>query len=161
MHRGTLAASALAIAAMLMGGCSSSDDETFVARLSGAKEVPPVGSGAIGTAGFTIQGGTIHYSISVSGASGVIGAHIHSGDSNTNGGIRVVLYPGPGQPPFGDPTGPLDGFLTSGSFTASDLDGITFDNLIDAMRSGQVYVNVHSQDFPAPGLVRGQIEPVG
>lgn len=160
MQTGTLTASAVALAALLLGGCSSSDDEMFVAQLSGGKEIPPVGSGATGTAGFTVQDGTIHYSISISGADGVIGAHIHSGSSNTNGGIRVVLYPGPGQPPFGDPTGRLDGFLTSGSFTAADLDGITFDALLDAMRSGQVYVNVHSRDFPSPGVARGQVEPV-
>lgn len=159
MQRRTPWAGALALAAMLLGGCSSSDDEMFVAQLSGAKEVPPVNSGATGTAGFTIQGGTIHYSISITGTDRVIGAHIHSGSSNTNGGIRVVLFPGPGQPPFGDPTGRLDGFLASGFFTASDLDGITFDALVDAMRTGQVYVNVHNQDFRG-GVVRGQIEPV-
>jgi len=149
-----------ALVALAMGGCSNSDDAMFVARLSGANEVPPVGSPGSGTVGFSVQGNTVHYSMSVTGIEGVIGAHIHSGNASTNGPIRVVLFPGPSQPPFTDPSGPLDGYLASGSFTASDVDGITLEALLDEMRSGQAYINVHSARFPSPGDVRGQIEPV-
>lgn len=142
-----------------MVGCSDSDDEFFVARLSPGNEVHEVSSGASGTAGFTLQGDSLHYSISVGDIRAVIGAHIHFGAAGTNGPIRVVLFPGPGLDPFTDPTGPLEGYLTSGSFAASAVDGVSFGDLLAQMRAETAYVNVHTTAFGA-GEVRGQIEPV-
>ena len=45
--------------------------------------------------------------------------------------------------------------LAQGSFTAADVRGIEFNALIDEMRAGNAYVNVHSQTYPA-GEIRGQ-----
>ena len=139
-------------------GCSDSDDEIFVATLSPGNEVLPVSSGASGSAGFTVQGDTIHYSVSTGDIDAVTGAHIHTGPAGSNGGILVVLFPGPGQPPFTDPTGQLEGFLTRGSFAASAVDGVSFEELLAQMRAGTAYVNVHTTAYGA-GEIRGQIQP--
>jgi hypothetical protein len=56
-------------------------------------------------------------------------------------------------------TGPVDGTLTSDSFAAGDVQGISFDDLIEEMRNGQVYLDVHTLGFP-DGEIRGQVQPV-
>jgi hypothetical protein len=60
----------------------------------------------------------------------------------------VFLYPGP-------TTGTVNGVLVQGSFTAADMRGITFEQLISEMRAGNAYVNFHTTRYPG-GEVRGQ-----
>src|SRR4026209_2905418 len=62
----------------------------YVARMSGANEVPQVAGGASGTATFTLTGKTLSYVVTVNGLSGNAAAsHIHVGAAGTNGGIVV------------------------------------------------------------------------
>ena len=75
-------------------------------------------------------------------------SHIHSGAAGTNGPVRVDFYLGP-------VTSITQGTLAQGSFTAADVRGIEFNALIDELRAGNAYVNVHSQTYPA-GEMRGQ-----
>lgn len=122
---------------------------TYSAAMNGAQEVPPVTTDATGKATFTQRDSTVSFKIDLSSISGVIAAHIHSGPTGVNGPIRVFLFSGT--------TGSVNGTLVQGSFTAADVTGITFDDLINEMRTGNAYVNVHTTTNSG-GEVRGQIQ---
>jgi hypothetical protein len=147
----------LAVAA----GCNDATEDVtlFQADLSGANEVPPRGTAAQGAAGLQVDGTTVHYSIEVHAISAVTGAHIHSGAAGVNGPIRISLYPGPGVNFSTTPTGNVDGVLIQGSFSSSQVVGITYDQLLSELRAGTAYVNVHTSQFPG-GEVRGQTRQV-
>ena len=130
--------------------CTKGTDglEVLQADLSGSNEVPARNTGATGTAGITIEGQTVHFVVEVHNIQAVSLSHIHSGAAGSNGPVRVNFYTGP-------VTGPLNGILAQGSFTAADVKGVSFDELLSELRSGNAYVNVHSPTFPA-GEIRGQ-----
>jgi len=148
MRRAALFAVLLAAAT---GGisCSSDDEVTlFEATLSPDNEVPPRASGASGVSRMTFDGTTVTFIVIVQNLNNVTLSHIHSGAAGTNGPVRVDFYLGP-------VTSIQQGTLAQGSFTAADVRGIEFNALIDELRAGNAYVNVHSQQFPA-GEIRGQ-----
>jgi hypothetical protein len=49
--------------------------------------------------------------------------------------------------------------LIQGSFTAADVTGITYDQLLTEMRNGNAYANVHTTAFGG-GEIRGQIRSI-
>lgn len=136
--------------------------------LSGAEEVPARETRARGTATFKLSadGQSMSYRLNVANIENVVQAHIHIGAAGANGPFIVFLYPlseaGGGR---------VDGVLASGTFTAADfvnlLEGEPMETLVEAMRTGNAYVNVHTNDGVAPtntgpgdfpgGEVRGQI----
>jgi len=65
-----------------------------------------------------------------------------------NGPVRVTLYPGP-------TVASVNGILVQSSFTAAEVKGISFDELIQQMKSGTAYVNFHTTRYTG-GEVRGQ-----
>lgn len=148
--------SILAIAA-LTPACDDDgpDDDRYEATLTGSNEVPANGSNATGTAVFTDRGGSFDFSIDVQNIDLAFAAHIHVGEADENGAIVVPL--------FGGSTTAADfsGRLVTDSFTAADIvasTGISMDELRDLMRTGGVYVNVHTTGIPG-GEIRGQIGP--
>ena len=162
MQRHQLAAALVLALAAGVAGCDD-DDETgpsnprFTAALAAGNEVnpdPPITSNATGTTTFTQTGGTISYTIDVTGlSSNAIAAHIHGPASATeNAGVIVPLTPVAAQ---------MSGRLATGSFTAAAITaaGVSFDSLLVLMRNGNSYVNVHTANHPA-GEVRGQIQRV-
>ena len=129
----------------------------FIARLSAANEVPARGTAANGVIGFNVIGNRVDYSIEVHGISSITGAHLHTGAAGVNGPIRIALFPGPGSNFTTNPLSPGDGLLYEGSFEASDVVGISFQDLLAGMRAGTVYANVHTTQFPG-GEMRGQVQ---
>ena len=136
--------------------------------MTGAEEVPPRATPASGRASFRLSGdGTkMSYEIEVEDITNVIMAHLHMAPKGSNGGIVVWLY---GRVPPN--LGPSERRLASGEFNANQLigalQGRTLDDLMAAIRAGQIYVNVHTDDgdtvqnegpgdFPG-GEVRGQL----
>ena len=125
-------------------------------HLTGAEEVEPVVTGAQGQATFKIadDGESIEYKLNVSNLDGVIQAHIHLGPAGENGPVVVFL--------FGPVPGGVDsaGRLASGTFTAANLigplAGHPLSDLIDAIESGNAYVNVHTVAHTG-GEIRGQL----
>ena len=111
----------------------------------------------------------------------VIMAHIHCAPAGMNGGIRIWLYPvvGTSGAPVAPGGGPQNGVLATGTFT---LEGQSCPaiaatpttpaypavSLLEALRTGRTYVNVHTNDGVAPtntgpgdfpgGEIRGQID---
>jgi len=132
---------------------------TVRAMLGGNGEVPPVSTGAHGTATVTVDrgAGRIDYEIDVFNLpTGIVGAHIHVGAEGVNGPVI-----------FGFPiaaTGQSGAFRLSGSMSSSELQSraasgiLTFDDAAFAIASGTTYVNVHTQAVPA-GEIRGQLCP--
>ena len=53
----------------------------------------------------------------------------------------------------------MNGRLVEGSFTAADVTGISFEELLAEMQAGTAYVNVHTTQFPG-GEMRGQTQLV-
>jgi hypothetical protein len=138
-------------------------------HLSTAEEIPvPVGHIERNPQGSAVlkldNHGNLSYRLNVANIENVIMAHIHVGPPGDTGPIVVWLYPA--EPPFG-PT-PIPGFvngtLATGTITADDLvgplEGGTLDDLLDEIRAGNAYFNVHTVNNP-PGEIRGQIPTRG
>lgn len=147
------------VAASSIGCDKPAEDATiFQADLTGAGEFPARSTAAVGTVGVYVNGNTVDYTIEVHGIGNVTGAHIHSGAAGSNGSIRIALYPGPGNN-FTTPSGAVDGVLISGSFNSSQVTGVTYEELLNQMRAGTAYANVHTTQYPG-GEIRGQVRVV-
>lgn len=131
----------------------------FSAGLTGAKEVPPVDSEGTGLTTFSLNNSqtALDYTLITYGLEDAVQAHIHIGPAGANGPVVVFLF-GP------EPSGVTrDGILAQGRITQADLipvvgvfDG-TMATLIDHLRAGTAYVNVHTLANPA-GEIRSQVE---
>jgi hypothetical protein len=148
----------MASVVLVTGALACGDDNnqpneatTFTATLSGGEEVPPVSTTATGTATFTIVGNQIQFTVNVTGIENAILAHIHVAPAGQNGPVRLNLC-GTGAPLADCVSG--TGVLATG--TNGTTLGITFDELVAAMRSGGAYTNVHTQQNTG-GEIRGQI----
>jgi hypothetical protein len=137
------------------GGCNdpTKGQTIFQAQLSGANEVPAHASSGSGAAGFTLDGNMVHFSVEVEGLGNIIACHIHVAPAGVSGPVRVPLC----KPP--NPGGVVNGVLVQGTFTAADVVAISFDDLLNAMRNGNAYVNVHTTVYPA-GEIRGQVSVI-
>ncbi len=142
----------------------------FVATLSGNEEVPARDTQARGLAKIQVSpdGTTLTFRLVVANIQNVVAAHIHVAPAGVNGPVALFLY-GPATPGGGR----TEGVLSTGTATAANLvgplSGQPLSALVDAMTSGNAYVNVHTNDgidpantgpgdFPG-GEIRGQIRP--
>jgi hypothetical protein len=131
--------------------------QKFTAKMTGSEEVPPKNTKATGTAEFNLSpdGKTLSYKVSANNINSVTMAHIHSGKKGVNGPIVVTLFHSPSKP-----TGPMNGVLSQGSATAANLEGPLkgkqISDLVNLIKSGQTYANVHTTQNPK-GEIRGQI----
>jgi hypothetical protein len=92
-------------------------------------------------------------------------AHIHVGQRSANGGVSVFLCqttfnPDPsGLAPACPESGTVSGVLNAANVLGPGGQGVAageFAELVDAIRSGVTYVNVHSTTLPG-GEIRGQL----
>jgi hypothetical protein len=154
-------------------------DTNLGTHMTGAEEVfvappgapTPADSKAQGEAIFRVNDdGTVDFRLIASNIDNVIMSHIHCGASGTNGPVRMWLYPviGPVGAPGPSGTGPQNGVLASGSFSPTGVVCPDGTPLLNAMRAGLTYVNVHTNDgqdgvntgpgdFPG-GEIRGQLD---
>jgi hypothetical protein len=158
----------------------SGDQEVFTPAVPGGPT--PADSHAQGQAIFQISkdGDSFDYKLIASNIENVVQAHIHCAPAGTNGPIVVWLFPSPtSTSPLTGPTGRQDGVLAEGTIvngtplhvrpTTNPLcpGGVaTFDDVLAKMRTGNAYVNVHTNDGVAPtnsgpgdfpgGEIRGQ-----
>lgn len=141
----------------------------FSASLRPSHEVPAVSSpAAAGEFRATLDpiNDVLDYELSFSGLqANVLQAHIHIAQPNVNGGIVLWLCgtaanPGPAGTPTCPASGAITGQLRAANVTAVATQGIAlgdFDEVIEAMRDGLAYANVHSVQSPG-GEIRGQIQ---
>jgi hypothetical protein len=158
-------------------GSAAANGGNFGTPLSGEEEVPPNNSRARGNAIFQLSadGTELSYKLSVANIENVFMAHIHMGPAGSNGPVVVWLYPSttPGPGPTGQ--GRVDGVIAEGTITAAnfinDLEGDPMSALVNLIKAGNAYVNVHTNDGVSPpntgpgdlpgGEVRSQVEHRG
>ena len=124
----------------------------------------------------------IHYKLSyefpnaadtpVVGTQFVNQSHLHFGQKHTTGGINVWLCQSADNPapaavaadtPFcPSPSGTIEGTIRAAHVLAVAAQGFPagedgFDALLEVLRRGVVYANVHTDRFPA-GEIRGQLD---
>ncbi|GAB4171133.1 MAG: hypothetical protein Tsb0017_26080 [Geothermobacteraceae bacterium] len=120
------------------------------------EEVPPVTSDARGWASLLIDQDSIDFRLMVNPlpATNVTAAHIHAGAPGVNGPVLFTLFQSSFQ---GDFPGEITGSLTSVNLDPRPEVGIsTFAEAVEAILSGQAYINVHTTGEPA-GEIRGQL----
>jgi hypothetical protein len=101
-------------------------------------------------------------------------SHIHFGQKSVNGSIVIWLCqtattPAPaavaGVTPFCPQAGTVTGTITAAnviaaSMTQQQIDATELDEVIDAIKGGVAYVNVHATPLNPGGEIRGQIKGV-
>ncbi len=137
--------------ALLLAGAfapEASAQRLFRADLTGAQEVPPVTTTAGGLATAVLDGSTLIFRGQFSGLESdynvSVGSHIHNGAVGANGPIVLTLDPA------------LDRDLRGGQWYGPENRFPLDADQIEALRSGQYYVNVHSLDNSG-GEIRGQL----
>lgn len=152
----------------IVSSASVEQRRNYRARLTGDQEVAtvPVVTDAIGHALLHLNkdGTRLEVTVMVNNIPDVIGAHIHLAAAGANGPIVASFVPDTeaflSGGPFISPSIPAQGVFVRGSITEADLlgplAGQRLEALVDAMRNGTTYVNVHSTEF-RPGEIRGQI----
>ena len=163
-----LAAVALAFAAVSV----RAEESSFSAKLTGASQVPePTTSKATGELKLVVSadGRKISYTLSVENLRNPSGADMHLGPDTANGPPVVKLFPVHGA---SAKKGDFSGVLFEGTITAGDLSGpllgSALADLIEQIRDGNTYANVHTDDGTPPantgpgdyrlGEIRGQIK---
>ena len=164
-----LTLSSIALMVSVSAAPTSQENSTnFTAQLSGDQEVPPRTTDATGQATFQLRDETqLYFTLNSVNLKNVVEAHIHCAPAGENGAVGVTLF---------DPVIPGEGSVdvTSirGTITAPDTDDgcewADLADLVEAMRNGNAYVNVHTDDGVEPpdsgpgdfpgGEIRGQIE---
>jgi hypothetical protein len=162
-----LGATAVAVTTAVAGGGDNRIRET----LTGYEEVPALSTPAHGAFHARLQTdqGEIRYRLSYADLSGdVQQAHIHLGQRAVNGGITVFLCTNLGNGPAGTQPCPAAPATITGTIHPQDVVGPVaqglapgeFQELVDAIRAGVTYVNVHSATFPN-GEIRAQLKVRG
>jgi hypothetical protein len=139
---------------------------TIVAHLQPIEEVPALSTPGSGEFMATINasGTEINYALHYSNLQGkVTQSHLHIGQLSVNGGIMIFLCSNLGNGPAGTQACPTSGTIT-GTIHAADVIGPAsqgiaageLNEVVQAIRNGVVYANVHSDLFPG-GEIRGQV----
>lgn len=123
-----------------------SQKQVFEATLQGSNEVPPVETDATGSVTVTLSGDSIHVQGQFSDLSSeYVASHIHKAPKGKNGGVVQPLGP------------ELGSDKRSGTFDATYA---ISQDLIDALKSDSLYINVHSANHKS-GEIRGQLTETG
>lgn len=163
----------LALAALTGASAQIRLPLSFAATLTGLAERPePVQTRSFGRATVKVDRRMHKMSVSVrvNRITDLVAAHIHRGGPDEAGPVVATLY-GPAET-----VGLEAGELFTRTITAGDIDAdalfggkdappnggfaATVDDLVDAMRAGQIYINLHTLAHPG-GELRGQVLPTG
>ena len=116
----------------------------LTANLTPDQETNDVESDATGTASVLLTDDIVLYSVTVTGLTGdIAAAHFHEARMGVSAGVVKTI------------TGDFDGPTAIGIWTDSDDEPLTGD-LLTALLTGNLYLNVHTAAYPA-GEVRGQV----
>jgi hypothetical protein len=142
------------------------DGGGFQAQLIGYSEVPSVSTPARGTFAADIRGqgnaATIDYVLSYRHIDGgaAFASHIHLGQRHTNGGVSAFLCGGGDKPACPATEGTVRGTIDAADIIGPNAQGIepgSMAELVQAIRAGATYANVHSNPRWPGGEIRGQI----
>jgi len=135
----------------------SADKGSFSAKLSGHDSTPAIKTTAKGDAEFKLAkyGKELSYKLTVTDIENVTAAHIHQGKKGKNGPPVAGLFAGPKK------EGKFSGVLAEGVISEKELmgslTGKPVDALVKLIKTGDVYVNIHTDGHP-DGELRGQIK---
>ncbi len=166
----------MVVAALFLSGPAAQAQQTkFEANLVGKNETPAVDTSAQGQATFEVSpdGTSIKFTLNVNDPAAVTMAHIHLGEPGQAGKPVAPLYPAKmssmsstspeksgtssdDKMAMGGMTCIAQGTITSASLVGP-LKGKTIQDLLDDIRAGKAYVNVHTKAHP-DGDIRGPIE---
>lgn len=133
------------------------EDQVFYGELTPDQETMSVESSADGDAVlFVNEDGQFGFEITVTDIDNVQAAHIHLGMPGEDGPVVALLFDGNFSTDASGVGTLATGVLTAGDLTGP-LEGQTLANLVAEMESGNAYVNVHTDQYPA-GEIRGQLE---
>ena len=141
------------------------DGKNAKAKLSGFEEVPAVltdGNGKF-TAKISRTEQRIDYTLTYEDieGGGILFAHIHIGQRLANGAVAAFLCGGGTKPAPFPPSGTVTGTITPADVVPVPAQGVlTFADLVEAIREGITYANVHTMRSPG-GEIRGQIDAGG
>jgi hypothetical protein len=166
MKYGTLAALVCAAIALPVAADSDGDHDRrgddITAHLRAINEVPSIATNASGEfrAEIAKDEQSISFTLSFSDLSAnLAAAHIHVGQFFANGGVSAFLCGGGGQPACPAATsGTITGTITAANVVGPAAQGVTAGNLaalIEEIRDGVTYTNVHDAAFPG-GEARGR-----
>ena len=148
-------------------GGDGGNSNSFKGRLSGNQEVPAVSTTGEGEFRARLRDNPqrLDYSLSYNGLEGTttLAAHIHIGQMTANGGVSAFLCGGAGKPPCPPTGGTVEGSITAADVIGPAGQGVAageFAELIEMMREGDTYANVHTNKHPG-GEIRGQIKRGG
>jgi hypothetical protein len=155
------------ISATSAQGSDDNDDGRIRADLIGFREVPAISTEGGGTfRARMVDDDAFTFRLTYKDLeSPITQSHIHVGQRRVSGGISVFLCSNLGNGSAGTAScpgttsGEVTGTITAAQVVGPVPQGITageFDELIDAIRAGVAYVNVHTATFPA-GEIRGQL----
>ena len=149
MRRVVIVFVVIPIILLVAAGAALAVTERFVAKLTGAQEVPPASTTAEGKARFTKVSNTkMTYTLTASNIENLSGGHIHLAPRGEDGPIVVDLNV--------RDSCTVEGTSIScrGAFTSANLEGPlegrSLGALIRQMRAGNTYVNVHTDDGVEP-----------
>jgi hypothetical protein len=154
--------------ALVVGGQGSAGGHKHMVTadtLTGYQETAGVSSTATGTFSAEIDDDAqvITYRLTFVGLSGpALFSHVHFGNRFDAGGVSFFLCGGSTKPAC--PAGTTTEAVVTGTVTPADVIGPAgqgigpgdWTKIVDAMRSGVAYANVHTPQFPG-GEIRGQI----
>lgn len=156
-------------AGLLVRASATRDEEgrDLRATLKGFNETPANSTPASGKfqARISDDEGSITFELTYSGlVADSLFAHIHLGQKNVAGGV-MIFFCDNSTPPHSPRTCPARSGTVAGTVAAADVIGPNgqgiapgeFAKVLQAIRSGVTYVNVHSTKFPA-GEIRGQVQ---
>lgn len=130
--------------------------------MTGFHQVPPILTPAQGRfrARLGAGGQSLEYELSYSGlTTPAMFAHIHFGHRTDNGEIMFFLCGGGGKPDCAGTAGTVTGTITPADVMAIPEQGLEsgdFAGMLEILREGLGYVNVHTPTFP-DGEIRGQV----
>jgi CHRD domain len=166
-------AAAVAVVSVVVGGATiavaggGKGGNKFREQLSGYEETP-LALSTPGQAKFEarLDKTALSYRLSYRDLEApVTQAHIHFGAEGQSGGISVFLCTNLGNGPVGTQECPAQPATITGRIVPGDVIGPAdqgidpgeFGELVDAIRAGATYANVHTEKYPA-GEIRAQLE---
>jgi hypothetical protein len=158
--RGRLLLALFVLGLVAVTAAAAGLNRNWSVHANGSQEVPPRDTQGQAQAIFHLSedGSSIDYKLIAANIENVFMAHIHKVPTGTapgvNGPIAVWLYPSTAVMPGPLGAGRIQGVIAQGTITADNLvgplAGQSLDALIAALRAGQAYVNLHTNDGVDP-----------
>jgi len=130
---------------------------TFYAEMTGAKDVPPIATNAMGIVKFQLSNdnNSLVYEIDLRNVNGVLSANLYQ----RNGSIVTQLLN-----PYiiHTPTGPINGKFLQGNLTSGNLFRPSLAKILDLvslMKAGDIYVKIRTAQYES-GEIGGKISQV-